>query len=57
MIASQYAFETIHQELPSKKKHTESLTLTFNDTAIRENVLDNLQPTSVQKFNSYSETV
>ena len=52
-----YAFEAIHQELPAKKRHTESLTLNLNDTAIRDKVLDNLQPTSVERSYSYSATV
>ena len=52
-----YAFEAIHQELPSKKRHTESLALNINDTAICDTVLANLQSTSVGKSNSYSDTV
>ena len=52
-----YAFEAIQQDLPAKKRHTESLTLNTNDTAICDKVLDNLQPTLAEKSNNYSETV
>ena len=43
--------------IASHKRHTESLTLSINDTAIRDKVLDNLQSTLAEKSNNYSETV
>ena len=38
-------FNSIHEDLPSKKRHTESMNLNICDSSIRGNILENLKQT------------
>ena len=38
-------FSSVHEDLPSKKRHTESMNLNINDSSVRGNILKNLKPT------------
>ncbi|XP_028417051.1 uncharacterized protein LOC114541314 [Dendronephthya gigantea] len=41
-----YPFQSIHVDIPSKKRHTESMQLEINYPNVRDKILKNLQPTT-----------
>ena len=44
-----YPFKSMHLDIPSKKRYTDSMQLNINDPSVRDKILKNLQPTTAKE--------
>ena len=52
-----YPSESMHLEIPSKKRHTESLQLNIYDTNVRDKILERLQPATTEEFDIHCYSI